>query len=395
MVVHNYYPLKEPRVEREAQALVASGYEVDVICLRNKGEASTEVADGVNVYRLPVKRHRGTGRAVQFLEYLTFFFLASWKLARLQRKRRYDSVQIHNLPDFLIFAGLPARLQGAKLILDIHDLMPEFYASSFRGSGDHWAIRLLHLQERLACRFADHVITVTELWRQTLIERGVPPEKISVVMNVADPRIYHNGHWSDRQQAPDEPFTLIYHGTLVSRYGVDLLVRAVDRLREQIPEIKLIIHGRGDLLDELKDLADELELQEHVRFSSEYLPTGALPDLIRQADVGVVPNRRDVFTDGILPTKLMEYVALGVPTVAARTTAISSYFDDTMVCFFEPDNVEDLASAILSLYHDPEKRSRYSQQAKQFTEQYRWSAISADYIRNLKQLAGGGKVAGK
>lgn len=388
MVVHAYYPLAEPRVEREAHALIARGYEVDVICLRNRGETPRAIADGVEIYRLPVKRHRGAGRAVQFLEYLAFFLLASLKLAQLQRRRRYDIVQLHNLPDFLVFAGLPARLQGATLILDIHDLMPEFYASSFTGSGENPAVRLLRWQEKAACRFADHVITVTDLWRNTLIERGVPPEKVSVVMNVADTRIFQQASRRNGERPQADRFTVIYHGTLVSRYGVDLLVRAVDQLREKIPEIQLIIHGRGDTLEELQSLVDELELQAHVIFSSKYLPSEALPDLIRQADVGVVPNRRDLFTDGILPTKLMEYVALNVPVVAARTTAIANYFDDTMVRFFTPGDVDDLAAAILALYQDPEQRAAYSKNASRFNERYNWPAIAADYVAVLERLNG-------
>src|SRR5688572_23510237 len=106
MVVHNYYPQREPRVEREAQALVDHGYKVDVICLRAENEPAFAVVDRVSVYRLPVKRHKGSGAAVQMLEYLTFFAMASSKLAALHRQHRYAVVQIHNLPDFLIFAGL-------------------------------------------------------------------------------------------------------------------------------------------------------------------------------------------------------------------------------------------------------------------------------------------------
>jgi glycosyltransferase involved in cell wall biosynthesis len=116
----------------------------------------------------------------------------------------------------------------------------------------------------------------------------------------------------------------------------------------------------------------------------------ALPDLIRQGDLGVVPNRCDLFTDGILPTKLMEYVSLGVPVVAARTTAITSYFDDTMVRFFTPGNVEELADAILALYHDPGQRAAYAENAARFHERYNWPAIAADYVGTLERLDGGG-----
>ena len=82
--------------------------------------------------------------------------------------------------------------------------------------------------------------------------------------------------------------------------------------------------------------ATELHVEENVELRDEYLGTESLPALLAQADIGVVPYRDDVFTDGLLPTKLMEYAAMGLPCVAARTTAIDAYFHDTMVAFFRP-----------------------------------------------------------
>ena len=191
MVVHAYYPLMETRVEREALALRDHGIEVDVICLRYDQEEPTSLEEGVRVYRLPVKRHRGKGMLVQLLEYLTFFALAFLRLTFLHVRKRYDVVQVHNLPDFLVFAALIPKLTGAKIILDLHDLMPEFYAERTQQPMTSLGVRVIQWQERVSCRFADHVITVTQLWRRFLIERGQPPEKVAVVMNVGDDRAFH------------------------------------------------------------------------------------------------------------------------------------------------------------------------------------------------------------
>ncbi|HZD10310.1 MAG TPA: glycosyltransferase, partial [Candidatus Binatia bacterium] len=190
MVVHAYYPVGETRVQRQALALRKQGYEVDVICLRHTGETPTQQEDGVTIYRLPLKRHRRGGFALQMLEYLAFFALAFWKLLFLYPKRRYRVVQVHNLPDFLIFAALFPRFGGARLILDLHDLMPEFFAARTGRPMDSLVVRAVAWQEQVACRFADHVITVTDVWKETLVQRGVPAEKVSVVMNVADPGIF-------------------------------------------------------------------------------------------------------------------------------------------------------------------------------------------------------------
>src|SRR5690606_28501040 len=109
-----------------ALALAKQGYTVDVICLRQEGAPKNSIdSGGINVYRLPLKRHRSGGFFLQLLEYLAFFILVFVKLIALHGKERYGVVQVHNLPDFLIFAALFPRLTGARLILDLHDLMPE------------------------------------------------------------------------------------------------------------------------------------------------------------------------------------------------------------------------------------------------------------------------------
>lgn len=385
MVVHAYYPIGEPRVERESTALIAKGYEVDLICLRGQAEPEQETIDGVHIYRLPVKRHKGKGVSVQMLEYLSFFFLAFLMITRLHFKRRYTAVQAHNLPDFLIFAALAPKLMGARLILDLHDLMPEFYAGRFQTEMTSWPIRLLCLQEKLACGFADQVITVTGLWRETLIRRGIRAEKIIVVMNVANDRIFTR-QLRTPPASSDAQFRLMYHGNLAQRYGIDVAIEAVALLREQIPYIHLTVHGRGEFLEDLQELAKKLDLEQHVRFSTSYVPTTELPLLIGSAHVGLVPYRKDVFTDGILPTKMMEYVVMGIPVIAARTTAISSYFDANMVQFFTPGDAQGLSNCILSLYHNRDRLTQLSTNADRFSEQYNWSKVASGYVESIEQL---------
>jgi glycosyltransferase involved in cell wall biosynthesis len=384
MVVHNYYPQREPRVEREAQALTAHGYEVDVICLREPGDPSFDVVDGVHVYRLPVKRRKGSGVAMQFMEYMSFFALASAKLAKLYRRRRYNVVQVHNLPDFLVFAAWLPKLSRARLLLDIHDLMPEFYASRFKSGMRSLPVRLVRLQEYLSCRFADHVISVTDLWRTALISRGLPADKVSVVMNVADDQIFVQP--SEPRAGDPEQFRLFYHGTITRRYGIDVAIRAVDMVRRRLPGVHMTIHGIGEYRDEMVQLVEQLGLQSHIQFTSDYIPTSDLPKIIRQADLGVVPYRRDVFTDGILPTKLMEYVALGVPVVAARTPVIESYFDETMVQFFTPEDHQDLARAILALHDDQARLRDLARNADRFNQRYNWQKVSAEYVALVDRL---------
>lgn len=384
MIVHNHWP--DPRVEREARALVADGIDVDVLCARDPYNSPDSRFPGIEVHRLPVWRRRGRGPALQMLEYLAFMSLAMFHATVRHARRRYRTVQVHTPPDFLVFSTLPLKLTGAKVILDLHDLMPEFYASRFKTSLSSLPVRLISLQEKRAAAFADRVITVTDTWRRTLQKRGVPAAKLSVLMNLPDPAIF--GPAVARTPRGDGPFTMIYHGTLTERYGLDVALRAAALARRDLP-LQLIIHGYGDLVDALPALATELGIADHVEFSTKRLPSEELPALLRRADAAVVPYRRDIFTDGILPTKLMEYVALGIPAIVSRTPVVEEYFDETMVRFVPADNAEALAAAMVELGRDPAKRAEIARNAAQFSERHAWPRTAAEYVAMVRELGGG------
>lgn len=386
-VTHAHYPITSMRLERQAKALVRRGYKVDVICLRKPGEPAWEVVDGVNVHRLPIRRHKGQGAAVQLFEYITYFFLASFRVTWMYWKYRYPIVHVHNLPDFLVFVALIPRLAGAKVVLDIHDVMPEFFVSNYGVGMDSLPVRLLKIQEKLSCLFANHVITVTELWRQSMIARGIPADKISVVMNVADDAVFYPQREESPRDKDADQFKLIYHGTLARRYGIDLIIEAVAALKDEIPGIHLTIHGAGEFLPELVALSETLELQSHVHFSTKLVPIEELPRLIERADVGVVPYRRDVFTDGILPTKMMEYMMLRMPVIAARTPIIEAYWDETMAEFFPPGDVEALAETIRYLYRHSDRCAELARNTEKFNRSYHWARISEDFIDIIDRLA--------
>ena len=391
MVVFAHYPGSETRVQRQTELLLREGFEVDVLCLRDMGrEAPEEVVNGATVFRLAASRSYGrVSFARLLLEYFVFFLRAMVALIRLHPRRGYATVQVHNLPDFLIFAAWFPKVRGARLILDLHDLMPEFFAARTGRPMSSWLVRLIALQERLSCAFADHVITVTETWRSTLVERGTRPDKASVVMNVADDRVFRRTARS-RPSPNGHGFHLFYHGAIVPRYGIDLLLEAVARLRNELPGLHLTIHGSGggDFREQLAQLARQRGIADQVRFSEKVVPMSELPELISTADVALVPNRRDIFTDGILPTKLLEYTAVGVPAIVARTPAIAAYFDDSMVQFFAPGDVEDLAQCIRTLYSDRRRLTELAQNTEKFNLQFNWQKVGAGYLALLQSLAG-------
>ena len=327
-------------------------------------------------------------------EYGAFFLWAFAQASRLHMRRKYDVVQVNTLPDALVFAAAIPKLLGARVILDMHELMPELYASKF--GEKRFAVRLMVLIERMSTSFADRVVTVSKPTWQVLVGRGIPSSKLEIVMNSADERIFFSRDRTDPSNANNSRLTLISHGVLVERSGYRTIVRAVAEIRKIRPEVQLLIVGEGEDEAPLRELIREHRLERHVTLLG-FRPLEETARLVDAADIGVTANTKDVFTELIVPTKLMEYVALGVPAVVSRLPAVEQYFDETMVNFFESGDPHDLASVVLSVADDLGEAREVARRARdRFLGEYGWTTMKRRYVRLVDELATpGGSFAGR
>ena len=380
-----YYPA-DPRVRREAEALVDAGFGVDVVCSRGEGESWTAASGGVRIYRLPIGHRRG-GIGRYAFEYLGFLALATATVALLHGRRRYRIVQVHTMPDFLVFAALVPKLTGAKVVLDMHEVVPELFASKFKLSPSSPAVKALAALERVSTRFADHVLTVSEATRRVIQRRGLPDSKLTIVMNSADER-----RFEPRPRRKHDGLVLVSHGTIVERYGYDTLLRAMTDVVRERPDARLRIIGGGDLggseyLHHLERLVADLGLARNVELAG-YRPLDEIPALLAEADIGITANEIDEFTSLIVPTKLMEYVALEIPAVAARSPAVELYFDDDDVTFFRSGDPRDLARAVLAVARDlAAARARAAHARARFVPRHGWPRMKETYVDLMLRLA--------
>jgi glycosyltransferase involved in cell wall biosynthesis len=367
-----------------------------VFCLRHADEAPVEVLNDVTIYRLPVPRGQGGGGLSYLWEYLRFFSAAAWHLTRRHRQRRYVLAQVYNPPDILVFATLlPRLLTGMKVVVDVRDMAPELFQSRFGLAPDHIVARTLRTHERWACTYADAVTVCTEHQFNVHLGRGIPRQRMTIVMNCPDEAIFGplpdlQARVADKSAAAADdarPFVVIYHGAILQRYGLNVLIRAIPHLKTVIPGLRVDIYGAGDFLPVARAIAGELEVNDVAHFHG-YRPLAAIVPIVRAADVGVVPMRRDVFTDTILPTKLMEYAYLGIPAVVARTCTTAEYFTGDMVAYCEPDDPEDLAHQILALYRDPAAAAAQASRARAFTTVHNWHGEKAKYLALVAELVG-------
>jgi glycosyltransferase involved in cell wall biosynthesis len=371
----NYY--QDPRVKRHAEALAERGDTVDVISL-GYGPRDHNTHGLHSLFALPMGRYRGDNSRSYLGSYWQFFRMAS-KLARqLSRERRYSLVIVCTMPDAAVVTALGPRWRGAKILLDIHDTMPELYQEKWRGLRGALGSRLLRIEELASTWLAHRVLAVHEPHRERLVRAGVREDKIHVVANSPDPRIF-----TPRTALPhNDRFNLVCHGTVTRRLGLDLVIEA---LQTADSRIDLTVIGEGDYLPAVKELTERLNLNRRVAF----LPTmnvERLPAVLSQMDAGIVPNRESAATHLMLPSKLLEYATLGVPIITTRLRAVEHYFPDDSVYYVEPGNVPALVDAINAMAGHPEMRADLGRGAAEVMSGLSWPAQRSELFATVDSL---------
>lgn len=366
MIAYTNYRF-DGRVRLEAESLVKWGYEVCFLVPREGTSARTYVLDGVAIKELAVDKYNGRNKLRYVVSYLTFLFLAFVACTDLFVRSRVRVIHVHNMPDLLIFATVVPRLFKCNIVLDLHDTVPETYQAKF-GKTSGLFVRLLRLEERVCCFLADRIICVNHVQREAVIQRGIPSNKISTVITM--PRFLpHVRPHEEREQ--EQIFRMVNHGTISKRLGNDLILEAAAKLIQEIPGFELHFIGAGDNLGQLLAQSRSLGLEDCVHFH-DCVPWDKLAEKLSIMDVGIVANRVNVATDLMLPSKLIDYVVLGIPAIVPRLRAIEYYFSEDMVTYFEAENVDSMVAATVSLYRDKARREQQPVKAKKFWDENQW-----------------------
>jgi glycosyltransferase involved in cell wall biosynthesis len=375
MLAYAHY-VNDARIKSYVRTLEGQGHRVDVIALKSDGELAVEAGRAGTIFRV-MNKYQGQNTLMYAWSYLKFFLKSTLLLGRRSFRHRYDVIHVHNMPNALVFAAIFPKALGVRLMLDVHDLMTVNYMAKFNAKENSLPVSALKIEQRLSSMFANHVFCADHNQQDYLAEHcGVPRKKITVLMNLPNVEMFK----PITTEKKGEGFRIVYHGTIAHRLGIDLIIRAMARVTERIPA-ELWIYGAGDYLPEALALSSQLGLEEKVHFSRKFFPVEQIPEIVCGMDLGIIGNRRNLACDRyMLPVKLLEYVYLGVPVVAPRLQVIARYFDDTMVRFYEPENVEQMAESVLELFHNREERERLALTAFKFYQKYNMKAQADRYL---------------
>ena len=382
MVTHSFYE-SDNRVTRYAQALVARGDQVDVFALRRSpGLPTAETIEGVRLFRIQDRfSKRAQNLAAYMWPLLRFLAASSWWVTRQHARKRYDFLHIHNVPDFLVFSAWYPKLTGAPIVLDIHDIVPEFYSSKFGRPPQGPRFILIKWMERVSAAFADHVIIANHLWQDRYTARTGTEGRCTTFINNVDARAFAPG----LRRRTDDRLIVLFPGGLQWHQGVDLAIRAFQQVSAALPNAEFHIYGDGNAKESLVALATSLGLDGQVRFH-EPVNVREIAAIMADADLGVVPKRADSFGNEAYSTKIMEFMSVGVPVVVADTKVDRHYFDDTVVRFFESGNVDALAREMLALLRDQTLRRQLVARAAQYAARHCWDTRRADYLALVDRL---------
>jgi glycosyltransferase involved in cell wall biosynthesis len=383
MIGYAFYE-SDTRILQYATALAKRGDQVDVIALKRDDTApAIEVLDGVRVHRIQTRKVNEKGLFAYGSRIFRFALHSMFYLRKLNRTKAYDVVHVHNVPDLLVFSALFAKFKDIPVILDIHDLLPEFYASKFGVKNTSVIFRFMVLLERLSARFATHLIIANHLWRDRLAARSSSETKCSVVRNHPDLDIFTTSDPIEKSK----PFLLTYPGSLNAHQGLDVAIRAFALISDQIPDAEFHIYGEGPAKPSLISTTRRLGLEDRIIFH-DFLPSREIARVMAATDLAIEPKMAtSSFGNEALSTKILEFMALGVPVIASKTKIHAYYYDDSIIQYYENDDPAELAKQIVRLKNDPKLRSRMAANAKDYVRRNTWEARQQDYLTIVDSFA--------
>jgi glycosyltransferase involved in cell wall biosynthesis len=382
MLVHNTYET-DNRVRRYAETLAKRGDHVEVIALTGgTGPMVNEEINGVRVFRVQNRVRNERGKWTYAWRLMRFLVVSSIFMSKRHHRIKYDVVHVHNLPDFLVFAAWYPKMTGARIILDIHDIVPELFANKFDAKPGNLYIALLKFIEKASAAFVDYVIVSNHLWYEKLLSRSVPKEKCSVFLNHVDPALFYRRE----RTRTDDKIIVIFPGSFQWHQGLDIAIEAFSLVQKRVANCEFHIYGGGDEKTELIALTEKLGLNDKVKIF-DGAPLETIADLISNADLGVVPKRADSFGNEAYSTKIMEFMSQGIPVVVSRTKIDNFYFDSSVVRFFTSGDVKALAEAMCEVIENGALREKLVAGGYRYVDLHSWDRRKNEYLNLVDALS--------
>jgi glycosyltransferase involved in cell wall biosynthesis len=377
------------RLEKILDACVEGGHSV---CLVSKGRrdlAKSETVRQTDVVRVMPDSKRLQGWPAKLITY-PLFFNPAWMSALLKtfKKNAVDMIIVRDLP-----LGMLAAWVGQKLKRPVIMDMAENYPAALMAyqnpvykpflAGNAW---LPKKYEARVLRKLAHVFVVAEEQRQRLVKTGVDPDKITLIGNTPVDSFIRSTASSNGHHPKPNAVDLLYVGKIDVHRGVDLMIRALEGLRQEFPSLRLTLVGDGKSTANLVQLAKDLGVADKVNFPGWVDWTG-IAEYIRKSTVCLIPHRRSEHTDTTLPNKLFDYMALSKPVIASDCEPLRRIIErEDCGLVFKSGDVESLKDAIRNMLRDPDLDKKGANGRRAIEQEYNWMLDKTKLLDTIRQV---------
>ena len=355
-----------------------------------------ETVEGIRVVRVWtfIAPNRGViRRSMNYASYMVSALLAGLFLPR-------PDLLIATSPQFFCgWAGLMlARLRRLPFILEVRDLWPESI-STVGAIRSRTPLRLLEYMERRLYAAARRIITVGEGYRERLVERGVPEDKIDVICNGVDQSAAaENGQTAEvrREYGLENCFVVSYIGTIGMACGLDVVLRAAEQLRSQGREdIRFLLVGDGATRKDLETQARDLKL-DNVIFAG-LQPKERIPALLSASDACLVHLRKQDLFKSVLPSKLLEAMAMARPIILGVEGHAAALLKTASagICM-EPGKASELVNAVATLTSHPGHAVAMGQSGRDYVfKHFDLDVLAGKYVMVIENALAAGRAGAK
>lgn len=374
MVLAGEFP-PDIRVENEISSLQKAGHEIHLACQTRTGRKEHEKTDGLTIHRKPIPTfiYKSSVGALRFPFYFRF-----WRkfLNHLISKFKFDAIHIHDLPLASVGSEMAIKA-GASFILDLHEHWPSLlevstHTKSFLGrilsKHDQWMRYELKM-----CNLANHIIVISEEFKNRLVGFGVPEEKIHVVSNTLNLDVVSNINHLPKS----DHFELFYGGGINRHRGLEIVIDAIPEIIKTIPNFRFKVVGDGNYLGELKRQIEQKGISQHVVFTG-YLPFAKLMEQLSSSSVSIIPFMKTDHSEIAVPHKIFQYIYMEVPVLASNCSTITRIINETQAgLVYEWNSKTDFVNKILELYNNYTLWSSKMNKAKELVlKKYTWQVDS-------------------
>ena len=395
MILDNEFP-PDPRVENEALSLIEAGHQVFLFCIQFSSKSSSiENYKGIQVSRFTYSK---LVYKLSALAYTIPFYhwILKKDITSFISQNNIDTIHVHDIQVARAVFDVNTRF-NKKVILDLHENRPEimkFYlhVKDFRGKLLIYPKRWRYFEEKYIKK-SFRTIVVTENAADYYVDKyDIPKDKFIVVPNTVRKEFFENPDLNPMIiKEYENEFMLLYLGDTGIRRGTLLLLEAVNILKEEIPNIKLVLVGKSKSDKVLKEYIKTNRIENYVDMLG-WKDFSSFSSYIYASKIGFSPLLRNVHHDTTYANKIFQYMAFRKPVIVSDSIAQAELIQqENCGLVFENNKSKDLALRILELYNDKVLYTNLSENAKEaIMVKYNWVETSKEMLNfyNKKETNG-------